>query len=221
MNNELTEEQKQKIEQEEHYRISVRKNLKKNENGKGCLIASGFLIGIFILISAISNNGEKKPSSTLTPIPIPAKQEKAEVTTEPLSKERIEFIEYGQKLMPINSKVIEYMGKRAEITSRWPNWDNNDVIEFAATGIGLELSYDEASKITPPKIMISVHKKWLKALEFYKQSVSIANEGIDNLDANLIKKSVDLLSKGAEWIDEATKEVGEINKKLNEQKVMK
>lgn len=216
MNEELSENQKRKIEEEERYRISIRKNLKKNESGKGCLIALGLLIGIFILLSAIGKSGEKKPSSTPTPTPISAEQEKTEVTTESVPKEVVEFTEYSQKLIPINSRATEYMDKRAEIATKWPNWTNEDVIEFAATGIGLELVYDEAKKLTPPKIMVSVHQKWLKALELYKRSVPIANEGIDNLDADLIKQSVVLMQEGTEWMNKATKEVEEINKKLNE-----
>lgn len=215
MSEELSEDQKRKIEEEERYRVSVRKNLKEKKNGKGCLIASGLLIGIFILISAISNSGEKKPSSTPTPTPIPAEQKKAEVTTKPIPKEVVEFTEYGQKLMPINSRVSEYMDKRAEIANKWPNWSNEDVIEFATTGIGLELAYDEAKKLIPPKIMLSVHQKWLKALELYKRSVPIANEGIDNLDADLIKQSIALMQEGTEWMNKATKEVEEISKKFN------
>lgn len=224
MSEELSEDQKRKIEGEENYRQEFRRRLLTRypvepeswKKTKGCLIAFGVLIGIFILISAINNSEEKKPSSTSTPTPIPAEQEKTEVATEPIPKEVVEFTEYSQKLIPINSRVTEYMTKRAEIASKWPNWANEDVIEFAATGVGLELAYDEAKKLTPPKIMVSVHQKWLKALELYKRSVPIANKGIDNLDADLIKQSVDLMQEGTEWMNKATKEVEEINKKLNE-----
>ncbi len=64
--------------------------------------------------------------------------------------------------------------------------------------------------------MVSVHQKWIKALELYKQSVPILNEGIDNFDVDLIKKASALVEEGNKLTNEATKELEEIAEKARQ-----
>lgn len=199
----LSESQKKKIEEEEKYRASVKKDLEEKKKGKGCLIALGLLVGFFILIVAIGSGGEKKQP---TPTPTPVKQEEAE--------EAARALEYMQKAIVYNKDLTKYLDTRAEIGEKWPNWTDNDVIRFAAAGIGIENTYDLVKELTPPKTLTSSHQKWLKGLEFYKQAIPIANKGIDNLNADLIKKATALMEEGNRWISEATKEIEEIGKNL-------
>lgn len=209
----LSESQKKKIEEEEEYRLSVKRDLGKKKKGKGCLIAIGLLIGFFILVAASGDNEEKVKSK---PAPTPVKQEEAKINSKPIIEEDAGFTEYYQKFRPISTRVAEYLTRRGEIAGKWPNWTNEDVIEFAATGVGLELAYDEAKELTPPIILASVHQKWLKALSLFKQSVPIANKGIDNLNADLISQSADLMQQGGELMTEATKELEKVTEKLKQ-----
>jgi len=228
----LTEADKRRIEEEEKYRMEVREDLgktpkqkpkeeeenyrtdirKEKKKGKGCLTAIGLLVGFFILIGVISGGGEKEKK---TPTPTPVKQEKTEAKSETISDEMAKLTAYSEKLLPINTRASEYLGKRGELTGRWPNWTNEDVINFAASGIGLELAYDEAKELTPPKIMVSSYQKWLKGLELFSRSVPILNKGIDNIDIDLINESTVLMKEGGGWVVQATKEMEEITEKFN------
>lgn len=135
-------------------------------------------------------------------------------TTEAAPEKIAGLTEYYQQFMPINTRVSQYLSKRAEILQKYPDLTTNDIVQFAATGIGLELAYDEAIKLTPPEEMASPHQKWIKALSLFKQSVPLTNKGIDNLNADLLNQSADLLRQGAKLLNEATKETEEIAKKF-------
>lgn len=221
----LSKEEKKIIEDEERYREAFRTKIKKEKNrkkikksiretskpkpkkkGKGCLTIIGLLIGFIILTGAIGNGGEnEKP----TPTPKPIKEEVKENPESNLD-EADKVVSYASSTVRISDQVAEAMSLRSEIVGRWPNWTSEDTIKFAAAGISLENSYTMAKELTPPEIMVSVHQKMLKGLKLYAESVPIGNEGIDNVDPELIEKSADLINEGTVWINKAVEEVDEI-----------
>jgi len=209
----LSESQKKKIEEEEKYRDSIRKDLGKKKKGKGCLIAIGLLVGFFILIGVMSSGGKKEKP---TPTPTPVKQEEPKATSEVASEEETEIAKYALKVAQISTQAAEAMAIRSETLGKWPNWTNNDVIRFAAAGISLENAYAMAKELTPPEIMVSVHQKMLKGFKLWADSVPITNKGIDDLNPEVIKKATKLIEEGNVWINEATKETEEIAEKLKQ-----
>jgi len=207
----LSEAQKKKIEEEEKYRASVRKDLEEKKKGRGCLIAIGLLVGFFILIAAVSDGGEKEKPK---PTPLPVKQEETEATPKVTPEEAARIAEYSLKASVYSTDLTNFWNTRAELGEKWPNWTDDDVVKFAAAGIGIENTYDLFKELTPPKTLDSAHQKLLKGLELWKRSVAIANEGIDNFDADLIKQATALMEEGNKWVNEATKEIEEITEEL-------
>ena len=130
------------------------------------------------------------------------------------SEEAIAIADYSQEMVVISKRMSEALSRRGDIAKKWPHWNDDDVIEFAAAGIVLENLHSEVEKIIPPKSMVSVQEKILKGLDLYKQSVSIVNEGIDNADADLILQGTALMEEGTEWINKATKETEEVTEGL-------
>ncbi len=224
----LSDKDKNRIEEEEKYRAEVRGNLravskteKKEKKQEKVLwwkprgkVAKLFVVIVFIIIffniiSGLTDGQNGKPAPTQTPI-------KVEDNEKPDSDiiETDKIIAYASSIIAISEQVGEAMFLRSEIVGKWPNWDNEDVIKFAAAGISLENSYSTAKELIPPKIMVSVHQKLLKGLKLYAESVPISNDGIDNLDPALIEKSADMINEGTTWMDEAIKEVEEITENL-------
>lgn len=210
----LSGSQKKKIKEEEEYRDSIRKNLGEKKKGKGCLIAIGLLVGFFILIATISSGGGEKEKPKPTPTPV--KQEEVEATPKIAPEEATKIAEYSLKAAVYSADLAKFWDTRAEIGGKWPNWTDDDVIKFAAAGIGIENTYDLVKELTPPKTLISAHQKLLKGLELYKQAIPIANKGIDNFDADLIKEATALMEEGNKWVNEAVKEIKEITEKLKQ-----
>lgn len=228
MSDVLSEKDKNRIEEEEKYRVKVRSNLravsktekkeKKKEKvpwwkprGKAAklFVVIVSIIIFFNIISGLTDGQNEKPIPTPTPIKVEDK-EKPDSDINEIDK----IIAYSSSVVAVSEQVGEAMFLRSEIVGRWPNWTNEDVIKFAAAGISLENSYSMAKELTPPEIMVSVHQKMLKGLKLYAESVPIANEGIDNIDPALIEKSADMINEGTTWMNEATKEVEEITENL-------
>jgi len=118
--------------------------------------------------------------------------------------------EYTNEIAKISEELSGIMKRRSELIKKWPNLkdiDATDAIEFVTLGIQIEKVYNEANAITPPQEMVSIHKKILQGLSFYKQSVPLINDGIDKKDSSLITQSSDLLKKGDEQIKSATAEL--------------
>ena len=209
----LSEAQKKKIEEEEKYRASVRKDLGEKKKGRGCLVLIGLLIVFFILIGAISSGGEKEKP---TPTPAPVKQEEAEAMPETATEEAVRSLEYYQKAVTINETVgtlLEEYGKRV---GKWPNLTEEDTYFLIGAEVVIGNVYNEAKSLTPPKIMASPHQKWLKSLELYKQAVATGNKGITRLDFDLIKEAIALMEEGTILMNEAAKEIEEITEKLKQ-----
>ena len=181
----------------------------------------GIIFAVFIVIGIIAGGSGDKSSSVKEAFN--EGQEKAREAIgqpSPTLEEKLEEAEeisgYSQRISVISRKMSEALNKRTELAMKWPNWTDNDVIEFAAAGVVLGGLYDETDKLIPPEAMVSVHGKILKGLDLYKQSVSLANKGIDNSDAELINQSASLMLEGTEWITKATEETNEITKKLKQ-----
>lgn len=172
-------------------------------------ILSGILILFIIGIFAVGSGGSSKPES-----PSVVETEEVKGRSESDLDEIAKITVYAMRTAQISEQVGEAMTIWGEIAGKWPNWTNEDTIKFAAAGISLQNGYSLAKELTPPEIMVSVHQKMLKGLKLYAESVPIANEGIDNINPALIKKSADLIEEGTVWINEATKEVEEITENL-------
>jgi len=80
--------------------------------------------------------------------------------------------EYTNEIAKISEELSGIMKRRSELIKKWPNLkdiDATDAIEFVTLGIQIEKVYNEANAITPPQEMVSIHKKILQGLSFYKQ----------------------------------------------------
>lgn len=166
-----------------------------------------FIIGIF----GNSSSGNKKESK---PNPTPGLQEITTIPTKEISKEAAKMFEYSQKVAVYSRDVAKIWVIRSELLRKWPNWTDEDVFKFAATGIGIENTFNLVNELTPPAILISVHQKLLKGLELHKQSVSITNKGLDNSDVILLNEATSLIKEGTRWINDATEEMIKITEKV-------
>lgn len=174
-----------------------------------------FLTGLFIFLAIIffitRVSGDKKKTTIST---TPVKQEKTEVIVTPVSGELANLLEYSMAVGFITKTAGEAFTARADQLEKYPNWTKTDSDLFYMAGNIIETAYESLTKLTPPKILDSVHQKLLKGLGLWKQSVSTTNKGLDNLDKSLLKESVYLMDEGTRWVNEADKELKEITEEM-------
>lgn len=103
---------------------------------------------------------------------------------------------------------------RSELSFKFAEWDEDDRAEFTRTGEVIESIYDEIMEIDPPQELVSVHEKAVGAIKLYKQSVPLANKGIDDLDVDSLNASMELMEEGNEHIGEATEELDKYLEKV-------
>jgi len=209
----LSESQKKKIEEEEKYRASVRKDVEEKKKGRGCLVLIGLVIGFFILIAAISGGGEKKKPA---PTPTPAKQEEAETTPKIPLSEVAKCKNYTEKTPPIFTEDAKALFSLSLLLPEFASWTAEDEREVYANIVILEGGYDKLKALIPCEMLASAHQKNLKAHQLLKESMSYLRNGIKTGDANLILKAADLMTEANNWTKEATEEMENLLKKIEQ-----
>jgi hypothetical protein len=126
---------------------------------------------------------------------------------------RQEELDYAEKIIKINDTVTKSMSYMASFILSKPHpslWSEAEIFVLVAHTVTIELSYDEASKITPPKKFKEVHKKILAGLKKYHDAMPIFRIGIDNMDSNKIKTATNLLNDGSDIYTDAVEEIKSI-----------
>ena len=128
---------------------------------------------IIAIILFVNRGGGDKKKTAINPTPV--KQEKTEVTVVPVSGELTNLLEYSMAVGFIFKAAGEASTARADQLEKYPNWNKIDSDLFYMAGNIIESAYESLTKLTPPKILGSVHQKALKGLGLWKQSVSTTN----------------------------------------------
>ena len=64
--------------------------------------------------------------------------------------------------------------------------------------------HSESLSVEPPPSLAAVHSTWLEATSLLDQSVDLAAEGIDTLDADKIAQATNLINAGTAKLEETT-----------------
>ena len=89
-------------------------------------------------------------------------------------------------------------------------WTEEEVFTAAVHTAMIELSYESAQELNPPDKFKSTHDFFLSGLSKYAEAMPIFRSGIDNLDADKIQQSANLLAEGTQLINQATQEVNKV-----------
>jgi len=185
---------------------------KKNKKNKKYLILLILLIGVifallyfvFVLVSKKETKKETKKES------IQQQSIQEEFDEERFCEEEgPEMLEYIEELEAIMDKAAKAMGGRGENLKNWPNWTQSEIENFVAEGKLIKEAYQEVQELSPPEKLTSLHWKMETALSFWREGVSVGNEGFISQDDNLINDCVRLTSKGNDWIQEFQEELRE------------
>lgn len=126
---------------------------------------------------------------------------------------RQEELDYAEKVIKISytvSKSMSYMGSFISLKPHPSLWSESELLMLVAHTVTIEMSYDEALKITPPDKFKEVNKKLLSALKKYHDAMPIFRIGIDNMDSNKIKTATNLLNDGSDIYIDAVEEIKSI-----------
>lgn len=189
---------------------------KKNLSSKSNWFKQHPILTIILILFAIgffSNSSNKNSKKSLLS-PTLIKQEKTRVTISPPSEELTNLLEYSVAAGFITKTAGEAFTARSDQLKKYPKWNKTDSYLFYVSGNMIETAHESLTKLTPPKLLESVHQKLLKGLGLWKQSVTISNKGFVNSDASLLKEAADLINEGTVYVEEANKEIKEITEEM-------
>jgi hypothetical protein len=158
---------------------------------------------IFIIIIIVSTVGNKKETGETISSP----------EQPPLTSQQIQEQEYIQSAQKINSDVGEAARYLANIFQTKPislSWTEQEIIEVAMYTVVIEESYRSAKELIPPEKFQTHYSYFLAGLSKYAEAMPFLRSGIDNLDNDQISQSIELILEGAEFINQATKELNKL-----------
>ena len=162
---------------------------------------------IFILIGLMGGwDEETKPKEQL---PQEQKQTQEQETPQASQAEQ----QYVQEILKINQDVGDAMKYITNLCQTKPLptlWTEEEIFTAAAHTVMIELSYESAQEIDPPDKFKSTHDFFLSGLSKYAEAMPIFRSGVDNLDADKIQQSANLIAEGAQLINQANQEVNKV-----------
>ena len=167
-----------------------------------------WLIAIFVIIIIVSAGGEEKKETT-------PEQQLPQEQTQPQETSQISQAEqqYIQEILKINQDVTDAMKYITNLCQTKPLptlWTEEEIFTAAVHTVMIELSYKSAQELTPPNKFKSTHDFFLSGLSKYAEAMPIFRSGVDNLDADKIQQSANLIAEGVQLINQATQEVNKV-----------
>jgi len=167
-----------------------------------------WLIIIFVIIIIASAGGEEKKETTPEQ-QTPQEQTQPQETSQASQAEQ----QYIQEILKINQDVTDAMAYITNLCQTKPLptlWTEEEIFTTAAHTVMIELSYQSAQELDPPDKFKSTHDFFLSGLSKYGEAMPIFRSGVDNLDADKIQQSTNLIAEGAQLINQATQEVNKV-----------
>jgi soluble cytochrome b562 len=91
-------------------------------------------------------------------------------------------------------------------------WTDEEIIKVVAQIVTIQMSYEDAEKLQPPKEMEKIHNTFLEGMKYYNDAMDNLIKGIDSLDVDLINKAANKMNKGNKSIEEVTKLIEKFTK---------
>jgi hypothetical protein len=184
-----------------------------------------WLIGIFLLIIVASGCGgepttenKQETQSTIEEVektqPI-NKTEEEDKKNQEEEKWREEVSNYSLKsadIIQITGKALGEMGEFLQAKPLPILWTEKEMIKVAAQMVTIQMSYEDAEKLQPPKEMEKIHATFLEGMQYYNDAMDNLTKGIDSSDVDLINKAANQMGEGNKSIKEATKLIEEFTK---------
>jgi len=168
----------------------------------------GGIVLLIIFIAIISGGGEEKKETTPEQ-QLPQEQTQPQETSQTSQAEQ----QYIQEILKINQDVSDAMKYISNLSQTKPLpvlWTEQEIITAAAHTVMIELSYESAQELDPPDKFKSTHAFLLSGLSKYAEAMPIFRSGVDNLDADKIQQSANLIAEGVQLINQATQEVNKV-----------
>lgn len=89
--------------------------------------------------------------------------------------------------------------------------DESWSVDVALQFVTWQISYEEASALTPPPLFADVHGLFVEALRLYAEAGSDAATGIDTFDVDLINQAVGKMEQANDLLAQARAEIDRIN----------
>jgi hypothetical protein len=107
-------------------------------------------------------------------------------------------------LAPLATDLAEALGELTELMANADFFSSEWQIQTALQMATIKEIHSESLSVEPPPSLAVVHSTWLEATSLFDQSVDLAAEGIDTLDADKIAQATNLMNAGTAKLEEAT-----------------
>ena len=176
---------------------------------KKAAIIVGIVAVVLIIIIAVAACGE--PSTpTRTPTPTPSQSPAPPIATlTPAESNYLNIIETNSQTCGTALTELGQLLSDAQI------FDEDWIVEVAIQMATIRLCYEEMLATTPPDSMLTIHNKYIQALQHFNNACSLLAEGIDNLDMDSMDQAITEMELGNQFIDEATTAVKDFKEEHN------